>query len=329
MSVRVRLFLVCFLALPFCLLTRPALADDQSKDSSNGIVWNKGPYAAKLGNIAEIQIPKGYAFTNAAGAKRFMELTHNPSSDTEIGLILPIPQDKDSGGSSTNWFLLFEFNEMGYVSDSEKTTLDADKILANLKKNTEDGNTYRKDKGWAAYHLIGWQTPPFYDEKTHNLTWATLGNSEDLKEGQSVNYSTRILGRHGAMSIDLVLDPRDLSSVLPLSNQVMSTFSFTQGSRYADFVKGDKVATYGLTALIAGGAAAAAMKTGLLAKLIAGIAALWKFILLGLAAAWAAIKKFFANLKKKITGEEDAPTVPQPPQEQPESRFISSDHDPR
>ena len=131
------------------------------------------------------------------------------------------------------------------------------------------------------------------------------------------------------MSVDLVLDPADLSTVLPLSNQVMSSFSFTQGSRYADFVKGDKIASYGLTALIAGGAAAAAVKSGLLAKLLAALAALWKVIAVALATAAAAVKRFFANLKRKISGEEEAPTVPQPPQERPETRYISSDHDPR
>jgi uncharacterized membrane-anchored protein len=288
----------------------------------------KGRFKAKLGNVAEIDVPKGYVFTDKAGTKRFMELTHNPSSDEEIGLIVPIPPDKDSGASAPNWYLLFSFDEMGYVSDSEKSNLDADKILESLKKNTEDENAYRQKQGWAAYHVTGWQTPPFYDEKTHNLTWATLGNSDDPKEGESVNYSTRILGRNGAMSVDLVLDPADMNTVLPLSNQVMGGFQFTLGSRYADFVKGDKVATYGLTALIAGGAAAAVIKTGLFAKLIAAMAAFWKLIVVGFAAAASAVKRFFAKLKRKITGEEDAAAVTVPEQSPPEPHLISSDHDP-
>jgi uncharacterized membrane-anchored protein len=330
MSRRSRLLLVALIALSFVFWFHTAMAQGQSGGSGgSGIVWNKGPYTAKLGNVAEIQIPQGYAFTDAAGTKRFMELTHNPSSEEEIGLILPIPPDKGSGEAAPNWYLLFSFDEMGYVSDSEKTSLDANKILESLKKNTEDENEYRQKQGWAAYHVTGWQTPPFYDEKTHDLTWATLGSSDDPKEGQSVNYSTRILGRSGAMSVDLVLDPADLATVLPLSQEVMSKFNFTQGSRYADFVKGDKVATYGLTALIAGGAAAAVIKTGLFAKLIAAMAALWKLIVVGLAAVGSAIKKFFAKLKRKISGEEEAAGVPNPAMEPPEPHLISSDHDPR
>jgi uncharacterized membrane-anchored protein len=320
------LFSILFLAFG----SHPLQADDAAKNSANpGIAWTKGPFTATLGNLAEIDIPSGYAFADAAGAKRFLELTHNPPSDAALGLVVPLSQGKDSAQRGNDWFLLFEFDEMGHISDSEKSSLDADKILASLKKSAEDANDYRKEKGWSAYHVTAWQTPPFYDEQTHNLTWATLGNSDDPKEGSSVNYSTRILGRRGAMSVDLVLDPSDLGTVLPLSKAVLSTFHFTEGSRYADFVKGDKVATYGLTALIAGGAAAAAIKSGLFAKLIAGMVALWKVIAVGLAAAWASLKKFFANLKRKVSGEEKAPSVEYPEQRQLESQIKSSDHDPR
>ena len=176
---RVRLFFVCSLLFLVASSNGSLLADDTGNEvNSNGILWHKGPYKAKLSNVAEMDIPKGYAFTDGEGAKRFMELAHNPTSGSELGLILPIRQDTDSGKSDTrnsggSWFLLFEFAETGYVPDNEKNSLDADKILENLKTNTENDNEYRKKQGWAAYHVTGWQTPPFYDEKTHNLTWAT------------------------------------------------------------------------------------------------------------------------------------------------------------
>jgi uncharacterized membrane-anchored protein len=327
-----RRFGVLFLTLFFLQLSPNlgvALADDHLQDSSRPeIVWNKGPYKAKLGSVAEIDIPKGYAFTDAAGTKRFMELTHNPSSDQDIGLVLPLRPDPGPGAKVPDWYLLFEFNGMGYVSDSEKSSLDANKILESLKKSTEQENAYRQKQGWAAYHVTGWERPPFYDERTHDLVWATLGESDDPKEGQSVNYSTRILGRNGTMNVDLVLEPADLDAVLPLSNQLMSGFGFTPGSRYADFVKGDKVASYGLTALIAGGAAAAAIKTGLFAKLIAAMVAFWKFMVVGFAAAASAVKKFFAKLRRKISGEEEAAAVTVPAQGPPSQHAISSDHDP-
>ena len=47
---------------------------------------------------------------------------------------------------------------------------------------------------------------------------------------------------------------------------------FKAGSRYAEFGQGDKIAAYGLTALVAGGAGAALAKSGLLSKMWKAIA---------------------------------------------------------
>jgi uncharacterized membrane-anchored protein len=77
----------------------------------------------------------------------------------------------------------------------------------------------------------------------------------------------------------------------------MNTFQFRQGSRYADFISSDKVATYGLTALIAGGAGAVAVKTGLFMKMwkfiLAIVLALKKVIIIVITALAAAIKKLW------------------------------------
>jgi len=126
------------------------------------------------------------------------------------------------------------------------------------------------------------------------VTWAING-SEDNGVDPSVNYSVRVLGRRGTMNVDLVLDPKDMAKVEPVFNSIMSGFRFSGGNRYADFVSGDKVAGYGLTALIAGGAGAAAVKSGLLAKF-------WKFIVLIFAAIAAYIKRLWAKIKNMFSG---------------------------
>jgi len=275
-----------------------------NQPAPSGIEWHKGPYTAKLGDVAEIKIPAGYEFADGAGAKRYLELTHNPPEGTEVGIVTPIGEDK-----ADNWVVLFDFDETGYVKDDEKSSIDADKLLDSMKKGTEEDNVERKKRGWEPFHLTGWQTQPFYDQSTHNLTWATIGNTDDPKEGETVNYSTRILGRRGVMRTDLVTDPAQAEATIPKFKDIMTGFSFTSGSRYADFVKGDKVAEYGLTALIAGGAAAVAMKTGLFAKLLAVLAGLWKVIAVGFAALLSRIKQIFAAIRRKISGEEKAPSV--------------------
>ncbi|HEY4354839.1 MAG TPA: DUF2167 domain-containing protein [Acidobacteriaceae bacterium] len=269
------------------------------------IHWQHGPMVAQLGTGAQIKVPAGYQFADAAGTRRFLELTHNPPSEQEVGIVTPILNKDDA--DSKFWFVLFDFDETGYVKDDEKSSIDADKLFNSMKDATERGNEARRARGWSPFHLVGWQTRPFYDATTHNLTWGTVGQDDDPKNGQSVNYSTRILGRHGVMRVDLVLDPSQVNDVLPSFKSLMNGFSFTQGSRYADFVKGDKVAEYGLTALIAGGATAIALKTGIFAKLLAMLAALWKVIAVAFAALLTRIKNIFAAIKRKFGGDRSGP----------------------
>jgi uncharacterized membrane-anchored protein len=71
---------------------------------------------------------------------------------------------------------------------------------------------------------------------------------------------------------------------------------FNEGYRYAEFNKStDKMAEYGLGALIAGGVAA---KLGLFGKLFALLIAFKKIILVGLIAAGGFIAKLFGKKKE-------------------------------
>ncbi len=137
--------------------------------------------------------------------------------------------------------------------------------------------------------LTGWAQPPHYDASTNNLEWAlqisTAGG------GGSVNYNTRLLGRSGVMSVTLVIDPEKLDGTLPSFKTLVSGHSFNEGQRYAEFKPGDKIAQYGLTALITGGAVAGALKTGLFQKF-------WKLIVVAVAGLAALAKKIFIRSEK-------------------------------
>jgi uncharacterized membrane-anchored protein len=110
---------------------------------------------------------------------------------------------------------------------------------------------------------------------------------EPTVSGVTVNYTIRLLGRTGVMNAVLVSSPSSLDNDIKAFKASLGNFSFTQGQRYSEFRAGDKVAEYGLAALIVGGAAAAAAKSG-------AFKAFGKFIVFGvfggLAAAWAAIR---------------------------------------
>jgi len=154
----------------------------------------------------------------------------------------------------------------------------------------------RRSKGWAEMTIVGWITPPAYEESTHHLVWAIRGQSH----GEEIaNYNTRILGRTGVMSANLVVDPKDLEQVVPTSRKVLEGFEFASGNKYAEWRSGDKIAAYGLTGLITGAAAVGAAKTGLLAKLALVFAKAGKAIFIGIAALAAGLWKFLTGFFRK------------------------------
>ena len=266
--------------------------------AQDDIQWIDGPAVGKLGRIAQIQVPEGYRFSGTRGAVRFLELTENIPSGRELGVLIPNVED-----DAQFWFVIFEFDESGYVRDEDKNELDADKILSTIKKGNDEANEVRRERGWTTLHIVGWDKPPFYDETTNNLTWAIRGAVDEGGENsESVNYSTRILGRRGTMNVDLVLDPSIFESAVPEFESLLTSFEYLPGNRYAEWVKGDPVAAYGLTALVAGGAGAIALKSGLLQKF-------GKLIVVGVLAVVSAIAKFF---KRLFGGKDDEQPATQP-----------------
>ncbi|HJZ66307.1 MAG TPA: DUF2167 domain-containing protein [Candidatus Acidoferrum sp.] len=286
-----------FFAVVLGLVCDCSLADDPpSKPDKDKIDWVDGPVVARLGDIAEIKIPEGYRFTGKEGTRKVLELTQNPASGSELGTIVPILGEEDH----ESWFVIFEFNEVGYVKDDDRDKLDADALLKSIKDNTEEANKERASRGWPPYHVSSWYKPPYYDSVSKNLTWAAQGYSTDKNQQQefSVNYSVRILGRRGTMNADLVLSPAIADKTRPSFERLLTGFSFLPGGRYAEFRPGDKVSEYGLATLVTGGAIAVAAKTGLLAKL-------WKLIVVALAALAAAVKRGWAALKQKLSGKSE------------------------
>lgn len=276
-----RLALPIVLAL-LVLAPSPSSADSESEMQRlfDSIQWLEGPATGALGDKATIQVPAGMAFTGKDGTKKWMTLTHNLYDESMLGVVIP---KADSAG----WWAIFDYNESGHIADTEKDKLDADAILKSLKEGNDEANKELKKKGWRTVQLVGWEKPPFYDARTNNLTWSVRVRSESGKEG--VNHSVRLLGREGYMSADLVLSPDELATAVPVYESLLDGFTYTEGHRYAEYRKGDKLATYGLTALIAGGAGAVAMKTGILAKF-------WKLIVVTVLAGVAALKRFFKTI---------------------------------
>jgi uncharacterized membrane-anchored protein len=271
------------------VLAMAVSASAQEGQAPPAIKWVHGPTTAELGDgLAQIKVPEGYLFADKAETKKIMEMTGNPPSDLEVGLIAPADDAK-------TWFLVFEFNEVGYVKDDDKDEIDADAILKSIREGTEAANEERKKMGADPIEIVGWFEKPHYDINTHDLVWAIEGKS---KQSGLVNYDVRLLGRRGYISATLVTDPKAMAADLANVQALLGGFSFKEGNRYAEWKSGDKIAEYGLAALVAGGAGAAALKLGLFAQIGKLLAKGWKLVALGFAAVASWFKRVFGKKRQ-------------------------------
>jgi uncharacterized membrane-anchored protein len=253
--------------------------------------WVSGPTSVDLGaSIAALEVGKEFAFANATDTRRLLEQMGNTTDGTEVGLIVPKAEDQD-------WMMVFEWSPVGYVKDDDKDSIDKDAILKSYQDGTEAANEERKKRGLPGLHVVGWFEEPHYDEKTHNLVWALKGRNDNGHE--SVNFNMRLLGRDGYMSVTLIDEPSKLASSKPYVASVLSGFNYKSGKSYAEFRSGDKVAEYGLAALVAGGTAAAAAKLGLFAIIGKFFAKAGKGIVIAILAVGAFLKKAWNAITRR------------------------------
>jgi uncharacterized membrane-anchored protein len=105
-----------------------------------------------------------------------------------------------------------------------------------------------------------------------------------------LNYNIRMLGRHGVLELNAIAAIDQLPEIEQQTPQILGMVDFKEGHRYADFdPKIDKVATFGIAALVAGGLIGA--KLGFFKLFWVFLIAAKKFIIIGVIAAVAFFKK--------------------------------------
>lgn len=272
-------------ALGWMLAAATAAAQDEPPPAAGAeephplsqLDWIVGPTEVEVGSFARLSVPAGYMFLHPEETAKFQEFVENPTSGRE-SLIAP---------DDLRWFGLFEFDDIGYVKDDEE--IESDALLDSIKEGTKFGNEERRKRGWAELQITGWRFEPRYDTATNRLEWAIEAVSENLPV---VNFNTRLLGRKGVTSATLVADPETLDAAVTEFKGVLTGFDYVAGERYADVQEGDRMAEYGLAALIAGGGAAVAAKSGLLKSL-------WKVLAAAGAAVAVWLGKIFRSRKQQ------------------------------
>lgn len=248
-----------------------AVAQQSGDDVLKDLKWLPAGQVGSIDSKAQFKATDNYTFLGVADTDKFLKFNGNPPPGNSY-TIMP---------TKAPWFGVLHFSPEGYIKDDEK--IDADKLLESLKAQNVEGSKRRREKGFETLTLEGWAIPPRYDTENKRLEWGTRLKSD--RDGQTVvNVSTRILGRSGYTSAVLVTSPQTLEADLVDFKNALKNFDYVGGEKYSEWKQGDKVAAYGLGALVLGSAAAVATSKG-------GFKLLWLAILGGAAALWSGVKR--------------------------------------
>lgn len=244
-----------------------------------------GPADVPLIDQAVMKLPDGYVWVTKADGQRLMQAFGNRTGSQFVGLVLP--------SKEITWFVTLDYVKSGYVKDDDAKEWNADDLLKALREGTEAGNEDRVARGFPPVEVTGWVEPPAYSAETHRLVWAANLRRKGASEGGSVNYNTYALGREGYFELNLVGSGETVSREKGRAKELLAALHYNQGKAYTDFQPGvDKVAEFGLAALIAG---VAAKKLGFFALAAVFLAKAGKLLLIGVAAVGAIVAKLFGR----------------------------------
>lgn len=244
--------------------------------------------------VATLRLGSRYRYLDPAETEKLLVAWGNPPGSETEGAIVPsgVEPFGDSG-----WAVIVTYDKDGHVDDSDARDMDYADMLKDMKKDTESANDERKKAGFDAIHLVGWAEDPHYDGSTKKLYWAKELDFEG-SQSHTLNYDVRVLGREGVLSMNAVAGIRQLTQIRTDMKPLINVAEFNEGYRYTEFnPKTDKLAEYGLGALIAGGVAA---KLGLFGKLLALLVAFKKVAIAAVVALFGGIARFFKKKEPSV-----------------------------
>ncbi len=288
-------------AMLFALLGHMAHAAGDSNPAQKAFddakkVAITGPSDVPLADQAVLHVPADHVFIPNPQANQLLNAMGNPGKDARLqGLVFP---SADKSDKNEGWFMVVRFESAGYVKDDDARDWKADELLSSYREGTQASNDERRKMGVPEIEIVGWAEKPAYDAAKHRLVWAMTSRDKGAAAAseQGVNYNTYALGREGYFTMNLVTGLAELPAHKSAANTMLAALDYNAGKRYEDFnASTDRVAEYGLAALVVG---AAAKKLGLFAIALAFVAKFAKVILLGVVGFGAVATKFFKRKPK-------------------------------
>jgi uncharacterized membrane-anchored protein len=219
-------------------------SEEELQRAFRGLNWRAEPGSYKLANShAVVRLRSGKVILLGSDAQRYSWLNSGTEfPDTEAVL--------SYGSASAKSSVYLEWRDEGYVSDADWGDVNADELLEDYRRGTEDGNRDRRDNGLDPMHVVGWLEKPHYDKATNTVTYAIELKDKD---GSWANAFALRLGRAGYTEFTWVGSIGLLQSAggrPALLNEALAAHSFEEGARYADFKAGDAVAAYAIAGMV-------------------------------------------------------------------------------
>ncbi len=241
-----------------------------------------------LDGMVTLRIPEDFHYLSPDDAETLLtQIWGNPpgTGSETLGMLIPAGVTPFDDAS---WGVTVEYEGDGNVSDEDADAIDYDELLADMQASTREESKVRISQGYESIDLVGWAAKPYYDKASHKLHWA-----KELSFGgdpsHTLNYDIRVLGREGVLVLSFIAGMEQQRMIETNLDTVLAMAEFNQGSRYEDFnPELDKVAAYGIGALVAGKLAA---KAGLLATALLLLKKFGVFILLAFGALFGKIFK--------------------------------------
>jgi len=298
---RPELFKALIPAAFLCLCTQLANAQDYELspeeqaylEQMQAIMETLNPQTGQIsvgGDLVTLSVPEDFYFLDADDAATVLvDMWGNPPGQDVLGMLFPsdiTPLDYDS------WAVTIEYSDDGHVSDDDVSEIDYDELLEEMQDDARAANPDRIDEGYEPIEIVGWAEPPHYVASSRKLYWAKEIQFGEMEE-TTLNYEIRALGRTGVLSMTFIAPTSQLDAINASREAVLAMVDFNPGRRYEDFDSNiDKVAAYGVGALVAGKVAA---KTGLLGAAILLFKKFFVFILIGIGAFGRKLKGMFQS----------------------------------
>ncbi|MBO9489463.1 DUF2167 domain-containing protein [Endozoicomonas sp. G2_1] len=231
------------------------------------------------GAVATLNVPDNFYYLSPEDTdKVLVEIWGNPPGQNTLGMLFPsgmTPFDAES------WGVTIEYEQDGYISDKDADDINYSELLTQMKLDTQRSSEERVKQGYPAIELVGWAEQPYYDKDSHKLHWAKEVRFEGYEQN-TLNYNIRVLGRRGVLVLNFIANMEQKPLIDSNLESVLALAEFDEGSRYSDFDPDvDKVAAYGLGALVAGKVLA---KSGFFAAALIFLKKFGVFIVIGIAA---------------------------------------------